>query len=533
MRTPTQKQRPRKAEFTSFASPTDGLISNRNLAMARGPDVGPGAEVLENWFPTATGVVLRRGVERKASIVEDDPVRSIFNYASGTTKKLFAAVSTGIRDITTVVDRNDWVGPDVLTGQTSPNWNVVQYSTAGGEFLIGVNGADDGFLYDGSTFGALSITFPGGSTLTTNDLAYVWVYKQRIWFIEKDSLNAWYLPVDSIAGELTLWPMGGVFTRGGTLTWGQAWSLDSGGAGGLSEQCVFVSTEGEVAAYQGLSPAADQGWAKVGQYRIGVPLGDKAFARAGGDIIIATTVGLVSLASASRNDYAALGQNAVSYPIEDDWARAILERGQIDWRMDIWPDKQMAIVSPPAIIGNVPMVFVINVNTGKWCKFTSWCIRSIGLFMGDLFFGCADGSVKEAWIGGTDEGAPYTGKVLPLFSDLGAPGSLKTVKTARAVVLSSFKVKPKLTGMSNFSVNFPNPPNLGIPVAGSEWDAGIWGASLWDSERAEVVISDWVPVSGYGHDLSIGMQITGGSITPADAELVRIDLTYEIGGIGT
>jgi hypothetical protein len=102
-------------------------------------------------------------------------------------------------------------------------------------------------------------------------------------------------------------------------------------------------TEGEVAAYQGLFPG-DSSWAKVSSYRIGRPMGDKAFMRAGGDIVIATTVGFVSLAAASRLDYAALGQNAVSYPIEDDWADAVQTRGQDDWRVEVWPDQQMAMI---------------------------------------------------------------------------------------------------------------------------------------------------------------------------------------------
>ncbi|MFZ1470082.1 MAG: hypothetical protein WAT09_14060, partial [Paracoccaceae bacterium] len=300
-------------------------MSNRNLALARDPNQPPGAAVLSDFFPTATGVVLRRGIIRRASIVVDDPVLSIFTYISGAVQKLFAAVSTGIRDITTVATPNTFAGPDVLTGQTSGNWNVVQFATAGGQFLIGVNGTDPAFVYDGATFAATTITVPFGSGLDTSDLSYVWVYKQRLYFLQKDSMNVWYLPVDSIGGALTLLPLGGVFVRGGTLTWGQSWSLDSGGSGGLSEQCVFVTTEGEVAAYQGLFPG-DASWAKVSSYRIGRPMGDKAFMRAGGDIVIATTVGFVSLAAASRLDYAALGQNAVSYPIEDDWADAVQTR---------------------------------------------------------------------------------------------------------------------------------------------------------------------------------------------------------------
>lgn len=558
MRQPTAKQKPRRALVTSFPAPTGGLVSNRNLAMARGPDVPPGAAVLENFMPTATGVVLRRGTVRKATLPDNKPVRSIFTYTSGAQKELFAATDDGIWNITTVESPNSWglvdqdgdyMSPDpaqeqvfgqesvyqldVLTGQSSGDWSVVQFATAGGEFLVGVNGVDDAFLYDGTDFTSTSITFPAGSSLTTADLSYVWVYKQRIWFIEKDSLNAWYLPVDQVGGELTLWPMGGVFVMGGSLVWGQTWSLDAGGSGGLSEQCVFTTTEGQVAAYQGLSPDVDQGWQKVGVYRIGKPMGKHGFILAGGDIVIATTVGLISLAESSRSDYAALGQGAVSYPIEDEWVRMVRERGQQDWRCEVWADGQMVVISPPHSGDADPFVFVVNANTGKWAKFTGWSVRSMAVFQDGLYYGRGDGAVCQAWVGGTDEGLPYVGRMLPLFDDLDAPASLKVAKMARVITRSRHPARGQLSGHVNYRVNFPAAPNPHAVVSGNEWDTGTWGSSIWDATGAEIVSSDWVSVSGAGHDLAIGAQFTSGSIVPLDVELVRIDLTYSLAEIGT
>lgn len=558
MRMPTIKQKPRRAQVTSYPAPTGGLISNRNLAVSRGPDVPPGAAVLDDFMPTATGVVLRRGTKRWASLEQDNPIRSLFTYNAGNQNEMFAANAEGIWNITSIPSPYDWglassndefISPDVgadeaigetsvygydmMTGQGSGDWSVVQFSTSGGTFLVGVNGVDDAFLYDGTSFTTTSISFPSGGSLSTADLSYVWVYKQRIWFIEKDSLNAWYLPVDQIGGELTLWPMGGVFVRGGALLWGHTWSLDAGGSGGLSEQCVFMTTQGEVAAYQGLSPDVDQGWSKVGVYRTGKPMGKHAFINAGGDLVIATTVGFISLAMASQHDYAALGQGAVSYPIEDDWARAIAERGALDWRCEVWADGQMVIVSPPPLPGVVPYVFAANANTGKWARFTGWCVRSMAVFKGGLFYGCGDGAVREAWVGGSDEGEPYVGRVLPLFDDLDAPASLKIAKMARVVVRSAYTAQTQLSGHVNFQPNFPSPPvQTSVPI-GTEWDNATWGGSTWNAARNSIVTSDWASVGGAGHDISIGAQITSGQIPPIDAEIVRIDFTYSVGDAAT
>src|SRR5690606_24245936 len=111
-----------------------------------------------------------------------------------------------------------------------------------------------------------------------------------------------------------------------------------------------------------------------------------------------------SLAAAARQDYAALGQSAVSYDIEDDWARAVQLRGQDDWRCEVWADGQMALISPPFTGSQAPVIFVSNVNTGKWCTVTGWDARSLEVFDGRLFYGTSVGTILNGWVGGTDDG---------------------------------------------------------------------------------------------------------------------------------
>jgi len=197
MKAPARGRKPAKATPVSFPTPTGGWVSNRNLAIGRDPRVAQGAEVLDNFFPTSTGVVLRRGSERRYSI-GTGPVRSMFRYVSGNTARLFASINGPIYDITTATSSL------ARAGGVNGNWNVQQITTAGGTFLIGVNGVDPAWQYDGSEFINSLITFPAGSDVTTADLSYVFIYSQRLFFIEKDSMNAWYLPVDQIGGEQQL-----------------------------------------------------------------------------------------------------------------------------------------------------------------------------------------------------------------------------------------------------------------------------------------------------------------------------------------
>ena len=535
MRSPTSRQKPQRAKLGSFPAPTGGLVSNRNLAISRDPKLPPGAAVLENFFPTTTGAMVRRGSVTRAVLPGAGEVASLFGYSSGVVSRFFAASEDGIWDYTTTIGTEGGSLPSAPDRAcTSGDWIVVQFATAGGEFLVGVNGADaGGLLYDGATFSDLSITFPAGVVKTLSDLSFVWVFKQRLYFVEKNSLDVWYLPVDQIGGELTLLPLGGVFVNGGTLMWGAAWSLYNSDAGTMSELVVFCTTEGEVAAYQGYSPDPDQDWSKVGTYRIGRPLGKRGIIRVGGDILVATTVGLTSLQQASSLDYAALGQNAVSAAISDDWTTATEDRGSEDWVCHMWPDGQMVVVSPPTPAGLSPVAFVANGGSGAWSKFTGWDAVSLFSQDGQFYFGTRDGVIKRAWVTGSDDGSPYVARYAPLFSDMGASGSLKAAQMARVITRSGFRVTSSIVAKFDFDTSFPSAPAGSSSPVSAVWDFALWDEAMWDNSGETVFQSDWRSVGGSGQDMSAAVQITSAGIVPSDAEIIRVDMTYDLGGLAS
>ncbi len=512
------RPKPQTAKLAKFDAPTAGWISNRALSDPRSIE-GPGAAILDNFFPTSSKVTLRRGAARHSE-PSSSPVASLFSYNNGTNERLYAATATDVYDISTIAPSS------VLSGKTSGDWSIVQFATTGGVFLIGVNGADAGFIFDGASFSALSITFSGGS-LTTADMSYVWVYKNRLWFAQKNSMTAWYMPVDAIAGTPVALPLGGVFGMGGALLFGQTWSLDSGADGGLSEQCIFVSTEGEVAVYQGTNPAVAAEWQRVGVYRIGTPLGKKAFLRGGGDLAIATSVGLVPLSKAISLDVSSLNVATISYKIADAWAEAVEKRGLAGWSVQLWPQQKMALISTPNLIdASSPVVFVSNAETGAWCRFTGWDVLCMEVFQGKLYFGSPDGVVYVANEGGVDDAMPYTGIVLPLFNDFGSPASLKTPKIARAIVRAFSPISTYISAQVDFEARLPMTPDASGASTDNLWGAGVWGTSVWGAITPTVVNQEWQSVSGAGYSLSLAGQITSGSAAPLDAEIIRMEFTY-------
>lgn len=597
-----KKPAQRKSDVKVFGSPVGGWVANRSLSM---PQNGPqGAAVLDNFFPTATSAMLRRGNELFATLgAGDEDVLSLFSYNFGSNEKFFGAIDSGIYD-------NVAEAP-VYVGTTNGRWKTVQFAATGNTYLLGVNGSDLGFIYDGTNFwpnvkggvstlaydartvafvqggtitggtsgatatiykvnvgspvtigtlnltnvvgtfqdneiitgslggsatvnGVISQTVPGvdfGSR-TSADMSFVWVYKNALYFLRKDSLSFYYLPVDSVGGTATEVNLAGVLTIGGKLMIGQGWSLDTGQGGGLSEQCAFISDEGEVAIYQGLSPAPNQGWSLVGIYRIGSLLGDKAFVRAGADLLISTSIGLASLAQAIQRDVAAIAAQAVSYPINDAWNMAQTNRGMADWQAVIWPEGQMVAVAPPNVIGgDDPVIYVVNANTMAWCRFTGWNALCFATFQGGLYFGSPDGKVYRANVSGYDDGLPYTGAYIPLFDDLGAPSNKKIPKMGRPVTRSLAHVNASLEFRSEYNISLNQPPSSGIAPSVSVWGSAIWGTGVWGDLSDAVIDEPRLALGGTGYACSLAMQVTSGSIAPIDTEIIRLEMTFTAGEI--
>ncbi len=360
-------------------------------------------------------------------------------------------------------------------------------------------------------------------------LSQNWVYGSRIFYIQKDSLSAWYLAASSLTGTITELPLGGVFQLGGSLLFGSTWSLETG-QGGLSEQCIFVTTEGEVAVFQGKDPSSADTWTKVGIYRIGKPLGPNAHFRAGGDIVIATNIGLIPLSQALQKDFAVLSPSAISAQIETIWNDEVKARSGLNWNCLVWSESQMAIVVPPMVADRPAVMYVANSRTGAWSKFTGWQANCLIIFQGRLFFGANGGIVIEGNVTGADQGIPYTGTYVPMFSDFGAVGR-KVAGMSRAVTRSVFDPNERLSMQADYYVDLPAPPNAGASVSSNVWGSGVWGTSKWGTTDTKKTFGRWHSTPLNGDVLAPAFQNTSGSIAPLDVEILRVDVTFQPAGV--
>lgn len=593
----------RVAKTASFLAPNGGWVKSQNIAKPD-PTQPPGAEVLQNIFPTATGAQLRGGSQKVATLGDgSEPVKSFLRYKSGSDERLFGTTNAGIYDITTVADVD--VSPTaVVDGLTNGAWNSVQFSTTGGIYLVAVNGEDQMRLFDGSfwfavddsdfyqlnydgevsaftvgetitgadsgatgtiiavqdngingyvvlsdvsgTFrddepitdsatgdasvnGAAFKVFNGLTGIDTRNLSYVWAYKNRLFFVEKNTMNAYYADLDQVGGALTKFPLAGIFPLGGSLLFGASWSLETGADGGLTAQCVFITTEGEVAVYQGTDPSSD--FSLVGVYRIGKPRGPNAWHRAGGDLVIATDIGHVPLSQAINRDIAALSPASVSYPIETAWNEAVSARSFDNWNCVVWPERQMVLIALPTGDGQTPVFFVANARTGRWCEFTGWQANCLVTFQGRLLWGSSDGKVIEGYVTGTDEGAVFVGVYVPLFSYARTPTKLKTPSLARAVLRSAYPAAYKVSMQYDYNVSLPLAPNAATIGDANVWGQGEWGTAVWGGKPTPTITKEWRSVSGEGYAMAPAVQISSGAVPPLETEIIRLDVSYFFGDV--
>jgi hypothetical protein len=225
MARPNQMVQRTAANVQSIPAPVGGWNARDSLANMEPMD----AVTLVNYFPTVSNCVLRGGYSKYATGFTGQ-AQSLFSYSGGATNKLFAVVGTpalSIYDVTA----GGAVGAAVVSGLTNAIWEYTNVATTGGNYLYAVNGVDKPRLYDGTTWTAIdAASTPAITGVTTTTLENVTLFKNRLWFIEKNTLKAWYLPTSAVGGAAQSLDLSSIARFGGYLVDLDTWTIDAGTA---------------------------------------------------------------------------------------------------------------------------------------------------------------------------------------------------------------------------------------------------------------------------------------------------------------
>jgi len=504
-------------------APINGWVISENLATP----MEASAKVLDNWTPTTSGIAVRGGHRLQATL--DAAVTHLANY-TGTSEALFACTAAKIFDVTAPASAT--VTPTAsVTGQTGGDYSTAMFNIVGTDYLYFVNGRDDAQLYNGSAFATINaasspISITG---VDTADLSHVSVYAERLFFVEKNAIRAWYLPVASLGGAANSFSLGGVFRKGGKLLFISSLSGDSGE--GMDDRIVFVSDEGEAAIYQGTDPAVAANWSLMGVYDIPKPLGKNSHIRAGGDLLIGTEAGIIPLTSAIQQDIAAVAGAAVSRNISSYWQDKA-SRISGDWDMVKTLSNNLMIIAQPDDPDLASLV--VNLQTGAWARWTGIETQCLGMYDDDAYCGDGNGRIYQMDSTGSDNGAAYTARYLGSFDPMGAPGMTKTVINARPVFEASSTFFPKLVFAADFDETASSPPASPSVEVSDGWDTGLWDAALWDGGKITTsIVSEWISQGATGIYLAPELQVSSDSDAKMQISLVSIDATFQMGEVVT
>lgn len=398
------------------------------------------ALVLNNCFPRTDSLRVRNGYTSWATGI-GGAVRSLMEYSGVGTNKFFAAKTSAIYEITV----SGPVGAAAVSGLISGDWQSSMMATSGGNFLVIANGGDSVRSFDGTTWATPAITGVASSTLV-----HLFAHKRRLWFIERGTLNTWYLPVDSIAGAATKIDLGPVFYLGGYLVAGGSMTRD-GGAGPDDLAC-FVTSRGEVAVYQGTDPASASTWAIVGVFQIPPPIGRRCLQKLGGDLSVLTEGGLVSLMTMFALDRSAQDRAAITGKINRLFIEdSSLYRTNFGWQFISYPRGNMIVVNVPGTSSK--WQYVMNATNGAWCKF-SHPSRCWSLYDEALYFGDDSGTVWKADSGAKDAGTTLIdAEIQTAFNYLGSRVTRKHIQMIRPLIVSTLNTTMQIGMNTDLALN--------------------------------------------------------------------------------
>lgn len=500
---------------------------------------------LINIFPGAGAPTVRLGYQQFNSSGDSIPSTQIhfmheYPLPNGTSLlivatryKLFAINENGV--VTEITKSGGYLGGD---------WNKELF---GQRIYLANSNGDVPQVYNG-TGTAVDITASSGPSGGLGDLVNVASYRERLYFVERNSMKMWYhksVRQLFITGTPALdsYDFQFIMRRGGYLLFtGSYTNLKN-----VTAQDLFmaVSSEGEIVMYSGYSPD-DPDWTLVAHFIIGKPLGPKAFVRVNNDIWIITQQGIVPVSALFELD-PQQALNVVSLRINPLISQyATVTPFSEMWNGFFWPAGRRVYIQIPEA-NNAASFLVYAIDTKSWSQFslnTNQHSVASGKFLNLPFYASATGIVYKGETGyvdavnlsGVGESISFSGRTA--FSFYGSRGNYKAFKDIRPLLRARRGVTLNLgldtdfrrlsysanssivsvaqnTTFTAWSINGTVSGNPGFVPWGSPWSGDL------------EYIFDRFAIKGQGHSASVKFS---GSIKNTALQILGFEIRYDIGG---
>lgn len=372
---------------------------------------------------------------------------------------------------------------------------------------------------DVDTLGTCAWTDSESQPITTN-LIYPFVYKNRLYFVEKDSFSIWYGAVQSYQGVLTEFAVNSYFKKGGKILGCATWTQDGGD--GTDDQLVIFSDTGEVLVYSGTSPEAED-WALKGRYEIPRPINSKMIKQVKGDIVVGTVAGYVAL-STVLNEMSAQ-RVALSNKINNEVIEKSNKFSDVNWNCVYFASANRLVFNVPSSENYLNYEWhVYNLENGTWSRFLGqnsldFCV------LGDKMYFCNNAGVFEDNVGTNDNGNAIKFRIQHAYTDFG----IKQKKKINRLIFRYSAVN--LEDMYKFvwcdykesARTFLHTDDI------TASDEAIWDIAIWDRSKWYYVAQMATLRAGVAHIPATYLSVGFWGATKTDMTIDSADLMIVVG----
>lgn len=425
----------RQGNGIDFIPPPTGGWNTRDPWFAMPPE---DATVLTNIFPDTSSCRSFRGLTAVDTCVGNTQTLFTLALADGTEKLII--LEGGAAKI---------VGGASIKGAvtlSNGSWQCATFKNRG----FFVNGTDPPLHWTG-TGNLTATTWTATGLSSSSAFINVGVYRNRLYFVEKDTARVWYGAVNALnssaASPMGTYDFSPQFQLGGRLVYVGSTTKQSGDV--TSQLFVAVSSQGEILIYSGAWPA-DTNWTLVGRFYISKPLGDKCGYYVGNDLHIITWQGPVPMSSLmggididdefqtlagkiSSAFYASVALNA-SYAVPG-------------FQGIYYPNGHYVLINVPQTSGTSSIQYVMNTITKAWCLVNmiplndpavSWAIYGNELYYasgGNVGAGVAAGIYKfDVLNGSLPSNISLTTEMRQAYTQLGQQDIVKRINFVQPFV---------------------------------------------------------------------------------------------------
>jgi hypothetical protein len=426
---------------------------------------------------------------------------------------LIAATPSKLYDVSSA-----GAGSELATGFTNGRWQWVPFSNSAGNWICFVNGADGFWTYDGSAIAEQTLT-----TVTADNCVAIANHMQRIWLVEENSLDAYYLATNAISGAGTKYNFSYEFVRGGKIMALGSWTRDGGS--GPDDLFVVLASTGECLIYSGTDPSSANTWARVGRFQLPRPIGRRCLAKYGADLLVLTEQGLLSMADIMAKADSQQSANAVTDKISNAFKLTASAYGtQFGWQVVEYPAQNLLIINIPTEERASAEQFVMNTRTGAWARWTGIDVGCWGRLSSEIYAGTSVSTTVQYGEALMDDNEAIEALCVQAYNAFGDPKRKRFLRV-RPQLRKSIDYKPLVRLLFEFD---PNRPDVTAPVAvasGPTWDEVYWDVEFWGGQTTSTF--NWLAINGHG--VAAALVIASSSETPIvyNGGLIA----YEAGGI--